>query len=221
MPPPDGSPAVYKKRRLVVTLVTLLATVLIVLVVIRCEAGLQARALVGLLRETGPWAFFIAMALLPSIGFPLTLFTLPAGSAFGETMGLPRVLLLCSASIAVNVALAYWMARYALRPLVARLLAYLGYPVPSIPAQRQLGVAFLVRVTPGPPFFLQSCLLGLAEIRFLPYMFASWSVATAYAAAAIVGGDALMRKDVRAGLFALALLGALAILMKILRKKAS
>jgi uncharacterized membrane protein YdjX (TVP38/TMEM64 family) len=80
-------------------------------------------------------------------------------------------------------------------------------------------VAFLVRITPGPPFFLQSYLLGLADIHFLPYMIASWSIASMWSALAILGGDALIHGNLRLGLFALGLIGALMLGLKLLRKK--
>ncbi|MFA5265653.1 MAG: VTT domain-containing protein [Opitutaceae bacterium] len=220
MPSAEASlPAVYKKRRQFIAAGGIALAVLSILIAILCNAGFHVRETVGCLRNAGPWAFFAAMALLPAIGFPLAVFMFAAGPAFAESLGLGQVLLLASAAIATNVALAYWLARYALRPFVIRLLAYLGYPIPALSTRHHLSVAFLVRVTPGPPFFLQNCLLGLAGIPFLTYMFASWSVASAYAAAAIIGGDALMRGDVRAGLFALALLGTLAITVKMLRNR--
>lgn len=179
--------------------------------------GTGARNLVQALRDTGPLPFFLAMALLPAVGFPLAVFNFAAGPAFVPLLGVTRVCLLSSAAIAVNVATTYWLARYAFRPVFARLLSWLGYPIPKIPLKRHLELVFLVRVTPGPPFFLQSCLLGLAEIPFIHYMLGSWSVASAYAMVAIIGGDALMRNDVRAGLFAFALLGCLALVFRLFR----
>ena len=171
------------------------------------------------LRHAGPCAFFLAMALLPAIGFPIAPFNIAAGPAFAQSLGLVEVLALASLAIATNVALAYLLARFGLRPPMVRLLAYLGYPIPAIPPGRSFAIALLVRATPGPPFFLQSCMLGLAGIPFLPYMAASWSVATAYASAMIVGGDALVRGNLRTAIFCLCALAALAAGFRLLRRE--
>ena len=56
-------------------------------------------------RELGPVVFFLAMAVLPAVGAPLTLFTLPAGSVFAPVLGMPLVLLFVWLSIAVNLAM--------------------------------------------------------------------------------------------------------------------
>ena len=44
------------------------------------------------LRAAGPWYFFIGMALLPAVGFPLMPFTFAAGPVFGPTMGVWSVI---------------------------------------------------------------------------------------------------------------------------------
>src|SRR5947209_4653448 len=64
-----------------------------------------------LIRAAGPWAFFAAMAILPAFGVPLLGFTVPAGEAFGAQLGLPVVIALSLAMIAVNLAFGYWLAR--------------------------------------------------------------------------------------------------------------
>ncbi len=187
--------------------------------VLQGDLMLMARMLIEVVRQAGPWVFFSAMAFLPVFGFPLAPFNLAAGPTFSDSMGMPLLILLASTATAVNVALSYGMARYLLRPPITRLLLWLGYTIPSVPKDRHLAVAFLVRITPGPPFFLQSYLLGLADIHFLPYMIASWSIASMWSALAILGGDALIHGNLRLGLFALGLIGALMLGLKLLRKK--
>lgn len=53
--------------------------------------GLDAKALynqsVDLIRSFGPVAFFGAMAILPAIGCPITIFTISVGPVFGEQLG--------------------------------------------------------------------------------------------------------------------------------------
>lgn len=144
------------------------------------------------IRLLGPLAFFTAMALLPAAGFPLMAFALTAGPAFGAQLGLGGILLGSALAITVNVVLTYWLARRALRPLLAWALARLGYQIPVVPAADQFEVTLLVRITPGPPFFVQSYLLGLAEIPFRTYLLPSLLFPMINLSGVVIFGDALM-----------------------------
>src|SRR4051794_36759340 len=73
-------------------------------------------------RGVGPTAYFSAMAVLPAFGFPLLAFSLSAGPVFGPQLGLGWVILFVVLSIGLNVALTYWLARYALRPFLEKLI---------------------------------------------------------------------------------------------------
>ncbi len=144
-----------------------------------------------IIRSLGPGMFFVAMAVLPSFGCPITVFTLSAGPVFGAQLGLPLILALAAASIAFNLALSYWIARQALRPWIEWLFTKLGYRLPQVATEDHLALTVLVRVTPGPPFIMQSYLLSLAGVSFGVYMAISWVITSAYAFAMIIFGDAL------------------------------
>lgn len=211
-------PSPNQSRLLQLILLALLVLVVVVGWRWRVEVSGWIAATMAVVRGAGPVAFFAAMALLPVVGFPLFPFNLAAGPAFSERLGLGLVVVLASAAIAVNVSLTYWLARWALRPPLAWLVQRLGYRLPEIAPGNHFALSVLVRVTPGPPFFFQSCLLGLAAIPFGIYLPVSWLVATAYSAGVILFGDALMQGRVKTALFALGLLGALAIAVKLLRQ---
>ena len=147
-------------------------------------------AFIALIRDLGPWIFFTAMALLPAAGAPLMGFNLVAGEAFAARMTMPGVIVTVALMIALNLALTYWLARYALRPLLRRLVERYGYSVPRTTPDNALMVALLVRLTPGPPFFFQSYLLGLAEVPFRLYMIVSWLAVLPLALSAVVLGKA-------------------------------
>lgn len=178
----------------------------------KMNLGGQIERCVVVLREAGPGAFFTAMAVLPVFGFPLSPFTFAAGPVFGPTMGAGAVVACAILATVVNVALSYWVAARGLRPLMERLMKWLGYKLPEMPAGAVWEAALLVRIVPGTPFFLQSYLLGLARVPFGIYMVVSTLVPMAYIAGTILAGDALMRGDkgalAAAGvLFALAAFG--------------
>ncbi len=139
-----------------------------------------------LVRAAGPAWFFAAMAVLP---LPLFWFTVPAGEAFAAQLTLGGVIAAALAAIAVNLALAYALARWALRPALARLIRSRGYTIPQVTAKNALMVVLLVRLTPGPPLFLQCWILAIAGVPFRLYMIASWLLTVPW----IVGGVVLGR----------------------------
>lgn len=170
------------------------------------------------IRLLGPLAFFTAMALLPAAGFPLMAFALTAGPAFGAQLGLGGVLLGSAAAITVNVVLTYWLARRALRPLLAWALGRLGYAIPAVPASEQLEVTLLVRITPGPPFFVQSYLLGLAEIPFRTYLVPSLLFPMINLSGVVIFGDALMHGKAKIAVLGISLVVAALLGVHLLRR---
>jgi uncharacterized membrane protein YdjX (TVP38/TMEM64 family) len=173
---------------------------------------------INALRSAGPLAFFGAMALLPAAGFPISVFNLTAASAFAAQMGLVGVIVAAGAAIAVNLALTYWLARYALRPWLEQMISRTKYKIPVVAAADHAQITLLLRITPGPPFFVQSYLLGLAEVPFFTYMWISWVISIIYAAIFIVFGDAILHGKGRAAFLGLSALVALALIVHLLRR---
>jgi uncharacterized membrane protein YdjX (TVP38/TMEM64 family) len=85
----------------------------------------------GFIRAAGPVVFFAAMAILPAAGAPLMAFTLSAGEAFGAQLSMVGVIAVSLTMIALNLALTYWLARYALRPALTNLVTLPRGPVAS------------------------------------------------------------------------------------------
>jgi uncharacterized membrane protein YdjX (TVP38/TMEM64 family) len=187
-----------------------LAIAVTALLLLRTSAGHAlhhaAAQVVAACRAAGPLVFFTAMALLPLAGFPLAPFTLSAGPVFGPTLGLGPVILCSFAAVTVNVALSYWIAATGLRPAVAWLLRRLGLELPRIERNSAWLLALVVRIVPGPPFFLQSYLLGLARVPFRVYLVVSTLVPLGYIVCVVVLGDALARGDWHAALAATAIM---------------
>lgn len=187
--------------------------------------GINLRALLdqtlALIRSVGPVAFFTAMAVLPAFGFPLSAFTLSAGPVFSPQIGVPMVVLLVAASIACNLALTYWLASYAFRPVLEGIIKKMGYQLPQVAAEDRLSLTILLRVTPGPPFCLQSYILGLAEVPFRQFMTISCLITIPQAIALIFFGDSLVKGKGGVALFALGLLIALGVLIQWVRRRYS
>jgi uncharacterized membrane protein YdjX (TVP38/TMEM64 family) len=167
--------------------------------------ALGTRAM-AIIRGLGPWAFFSATAVLPALGAPLTAFTIVAGEAFAPLMTLPGAIAATLFAIVGNLALTYWLARYALRPILSKLADRYGYKVPRVTKGNALSVTLVFRLTPGIPFFVQSYILGLAEVPFTLYMFVSWLCNLPMAVGAIVLGKGIFNGNFRMvgiGLFVL------------------
>lgn len=173
---------------------------------------------IRLLQSAGPLVFFSAMAVLPAAGMPISLFNLTAASAFAARLGLPGVLASAAVAIAVNLALTYWLARFGLRPWLEQMIARTKYRIPTAPPDEQAEITLLVRITPGPPFFLQSYLLGLAEVRFTTYLWISWLITFIYSTGFIVFGDAILHGRAKVAVIGLSILLAVALGVHLLRK---
>jgi uncharacterized membrane protein YdjX (TVP38/TMEM64 family) len=87
-----------------------------------------------------------------------------------------------------------------------------------VAAAEQAEITVLLRITPGPPFFVQNYLLGLAGVRFFTYMWISWVISILYAAGFIVFGDAILHGRGKAAFLGLSALLALALIVHLLRR---
>jgi uncharacterized membrane protein YdjX (TVP38/TMEM64 family) len=185
--------------------------------------GVDVPALINrgmdLIRRVGPVAFFLAMAVLPTAAVPFSLFTIPAGEAFAPQLGLGTVIAIALVVLAVNLALSYWVARYALRPVLTRLLQRYGYAVPRVTPDNALAVTLVMRLTPGPPYVVQCYVLGIAEVPFGLYMIASWLCQAPWVVGFIVLGQGLLNGNFIVAAKGLGVLVVLVVAVQWLRKK--
>jgi uncharacterized membrane protein YdjX (TVP38/TMEM64 family) len=171
-----------------------------------------------LVRSAGPVAFFTAMAVLPALGAPILAFSLTVGPAFGEQLGMPAVVVFSLLAIMINIALSYFLARRALRPLLEKLFVRLGYRLPQAKESDATDLIVLLRVTPGLPFPVQNYLLGLAGVPFRKYLVVSCLIVWTLTIAVILAGDALLKGRGQIALIALSLLVAFGAATHLLRK---
>jgi uncharacterized membrane protein YdjX (TVP38/TMEM64 family) len=217
-----SSEVIVPKRKLPIVQLAVVGLILCVVAVLVLR-GVDLKALsergMSLIRSAGPVAFFSAMTILPAFGVPMIAFTVPAGEAFSGQMGLGGVIAASLVSIALNLALGYWVARFAFRPVLAGILKRYGYTVPRITPENALNVLLLVRLTPGPPYALQACLLGVAEAPFRLYMIISWLAVMPWALGGIILGQGIFRGNFKVVVFGLGLLIAAAAAVHWVRRK--
>lgn len=144
-------------------------------------------------QEAGPVPFFIALALLPAVGFPTTPFFVLAGAMYGVWVAL----LGSAAAVAVNLALCYWISRSGLRPWLERRLSRTKYKVPDLSASRGGAWRFslLIKIAPGLPTFAKNYVLGMAGVPFGIYFAVSFGFTFFYAASFIVLGESIFDRD--------------------------
>ena len=183
----------WKKKHLMLAAVLAVLTAGAIAVALTTGLVEAADAVVLRLREAGPGVFFVAMALLPAVGFPLIAFTLAAGPVFGPTLGAGWVIVWSLTAVVINLLLTYWLANRALRPLVSRLLTYFDVSLPDCTAGGAWQLTLIVRLTPGPPYWVQSYLLGLIRVPLVAYMVVSTLVMTGYILALVFGGVAIVQ----------------------------
>jgi uncharacterized membrane protein YdjX (TVP38/TMEM64 family) len=143
--------------------------------------------------EAGPLTFFMAMAVLPALGFPLTPFFVMAGAVFGARMGLLGSVL----ALSLNLALCYWIARSGLRRPLRSLFARFGYEIPDFERESTGVLRFvaLVKMAPGVPGFAKNYILGLVGVPFWTFFLYSLLFTGLYAAALTVLGQSLGEHD--------------------------
>jgi uncharacterized membrane protein YdjX (TVP38/TMEM64 family) len=210
------------KRKLPLVKLGILAVVAIVGAVAILR-GMDYRALeeqgLRVIRGAGPWAFFAGIAVLPAFGAPLSAFTITAGEIFAPLMTLGGVIAAALVAIGINLALTYWLARYALRPLLSRLAAHYGYKIPRVTKANALSIALAVRLTPGPPFFMQGYILGLAEVPFRLYMIVSWLSILPWAIGLIVLGKGALNGNFKTVIYGIGVIVVATVIVQMIRKK--
>lgn len=164
------------------------------------------------IRDLGFVPFFVAMAVLPVIGFPVTPFYLLAGASFGIWMSL----LGTAVSQAVNLALAYWLARRYLSGIIEKLLRKANYKIPVVMPKHFINFTILVKITPGPPNFVKSFILGLAKIPFGIFFLISWPTTMGFAIGVIIFGDSLVDRDFGQAILGFVLMGVFLVGIKLL-----
>jgi uncharacterized membrane protein YdjX (TVP38/TMEM64 family) len=209
-----------RKRRLwIIGLIVVVVSLALVALAGHYDLRARMDRVVEWVRDAGPVPFFTAMTLLPIVGFPLSAFTLTAGPVFGPTMGIATVVLCSILTIAINVAVSYWLAARALRPVAEWIVQRLGFQLPEIQPHAAFLAIVILRIVPLTPFCIQSIILGLARVPFGAYMLVSVVVPSAYATAVILLGDALMRGDRWAIAGAAALFVLVGVILHVMRKR--
>jgi uncharacterized membrane protein YdjX (TVP38/TMEM64 family) len=220
--PADTSPLLHRSRnRLLLAAGLVLGCAAVGFAAWRFGVLPALTAFIAGLREAGPLLFFVAMAVLPAVGFPLIAFTLTAGPVFAPLLGTGWVITWSLCAVVANLLLTHWLTNRLLRPVAGRLLGYVNFHLPVDAAGDAWHVTLIVRLTPGPPFWAQSYLLGLMRVPLVPYLVVSTLVMAGYIVALVCGGAAVASGNGRLGFLALGVLLVAVTIRQLLRRRAA
>ena len=162
-----------------------------------------------------PVWLFLAVAVLPLVGFPTSQLLV----AIGIRMGILPGMILVTTAYVLNFTAGYWLARNWFRAPLGRWLERRGQRLPQVSAADETQFILLVRITPGPPLFMQTYLLGFARVNFARFLGLSLLVQLFYVFAFLSFGRSLNHNAVWHAFLAVALLIGLGLLVNLLRRR--
>jgi uncharacterized membrane protein YdjX (TVP38/TMEM64 family) len=138
-----------------------------------------------------PALFVSLMAVLPSLGAPISVFLVIAGVKFGIVWAL----VITSLIMPLHFCVGFVVARSFLRPHVRNLLLKRGYELPAIPKEKYFIYTFVPIAIPGPPYAAKNYLLPMAGAPFWHFFGISWVVQLGLAVPFIGAGDSAARMN--------------------------
>ena len=132
-----------------------------------------------------PVAVLPLMALLPILGFPVSLVYLFAGARFGPIWGGVVV----AGITAVHLLGTYAIARSFLREPLKRFIERKHLRVPEIPEDEQAAVCVIAALVPGLPYVVRNYVLALAGVRLRYYLWVCLPIYVARSYVTILLGD--------------------------------
>lgn len=140
--------------------------------------------------DTPPGLFLLMFALLPLVGFPISVFLILTGVKFGAWLGV----LIMLAGMPVHLLVAYLVANSFMRTRVEALLAKMAYRLPQIPEKRILWFSVVFMAVPGLPYTVKNYVLPLAGAPFWYFFLSGYLVQGAMGVPFVVAGDAVAGK---------------------------
>jgi len=105
--------------------------------------------------DAQPWALILAVATLPSIGFPLSPLLLFFGIALAPKFGMPVTCLLGICAQSVCTTWTYLLASSPLREALRKIISQ-HRQLPETSEENMVKICVILRITPGIPYSLQN-----------------------------------------------------------------
>ncbi|MCW1923518.1 VTT domain-containing protein [Luteolibacter arcticus] len=163
-----------------------------------------------------PWALFVALVFLPGIGFPAGVLLLLAGIVWGSHY---TSCLIALAAIALNVMWTHCLAAGPARKVMTRWMGERLQPWFALPRTDLMKIAWLLRVTPGVPLFVQNYALGALGVPLRLSLLTALPVVSLYACGFVLTGGAIFDGRLGLAISGLALVAAAAIATRLFPAK--
>jgi len=163
-----------------------------------------------------PWVIFVALVVLPGFGFPASALFLLAGIVWGSN---PMSCLLAVSAIVLNVIWTHTVASGPARKLMIRWMGERLQPWFALPNKDLMKIAWVLRVTPGMPLFVQNYGLGALGVPLRISLLTALPVVSLYACGFVLTGGAIFDGRVGMAITGISLLVVAAIGVKILRSR--
>ena len=121
--------------------------------------------------------FFLMVAVLPLVGFPVSPLFIIAGVRFGIAWAIPFSI----AALAVNLSLAYGISTKVLHSFIQNIASKWDYDIPKVGHENAKKWVLVIRLC-GAPLAVQNYILGLSYVPF-------WPVPVGISGCSISGGD--------------------------------
>ncbi|MCB1122939.1 MAG: VTT domain-containing protein [Verrucomicrobiae bacterium] len=158
--------------------------------------------------------FFLMVAILPLIGFPITPLFIIAAVRFGVGWAIP----FCLAALATNLTLAHWISTRLLHNFIQRIASRWNYNLPKVSHANATKWVFVIRIC-GAPLAVQNYVLGLSYVPFWPYIWVSLATQAPVVIGVIIFGESFFTGNVGKALLGLALLVLVLIAVTFFRKR--
>lgn len=144
-----------------------------------------AQAALESVRGAPPMLFFGALVVATFLPFPIGLFYLAAGVAYG----IGPALVWIAGSLVVSNLILHTAARTFLRPTLESIVARRGYSIPRFDSVLDEALFItLIRLTPGFPYFLQNVILAVARLDLMRFVVLSVAIQMIYVTGFVVLG---------------------------------
>ncbi len=125
------------------------------------------------------------MAVLPLVGFSISLIYLVIGAVFGGPVGL----IVVAGITAVHLLGSHWIGRGFLRKPLERWMGKRNYHLPELSSGEDASIALMAVLVPGPPYFVRNYLLAVSGIPLRIYFWVCWPVYVLRSCIVIFLGD--------------------------------
>jgi uncharacterized membrane protein YdjX (TVP38/TMEM64 family) len=160
--------------------------------------------------------YFSIMTVAILLPVPASVFYVTAGSLYGVGPSL----LWIAPTLALNALLVHQIAGSWLRPMIEGFVSKRDLQIPRL-KKRSDEVLFitLIRITPGIPYFVQSWVIGLADVARGPFLGITLAIQMLYAAGFVVLGRSIFDGEIGIAIGAIALLVFVSIVARVVHKR--